>query len=135
MRAGHEERPARLSPTAARRLDRPIHQPAAGYRRLDFAAHGLPASAWTVYPPTSGAPRTTASRLLVWTLPLQRRRPIFRDASEHAIPGTPASSSAYIHDESGLAIPVAAIVGCNKPKAHCTDAPVVQARCGLTTRS
>jgi hypothetical protein len=61
---GRKERPALSSPTAASRLDRPIHRLQAGYRRLDFAVLRLPNQRLDGLSTNQPTHRTTAPRLL-----------------------------------------------------------------------
>ena len=62
-RVGRKERPALSSPTAASRLDRPIHRLQAGYRRLDFAAFRAPYRRLGGLPTNQPTLRTAAPRL------------------------------------------------------------------------
>jgi hypothetical protein len=83
-------------------------------RRLDGLST-MPADA-----PGHDTPAPSPSGTAAAAPPDLPRRP------QHAAPVPPASSSAHIHDDPVLTIPAAGNVGCNKPKAHCTDPPSCQ---------
>ena len=102
-RVGRKERPARSSPTAASRLDRPIHRLQAGYRRFDFAAFQAPGRRLGGLPTNQPTHWTTAPRL-----PIEARcRPPpssspRRRAGEHT--AGRMSLSVYVNNQYGLTI-------------------------------
>ena len=101
-RVGRKERPARSSPSAARRLDRPATNQA-GARRLDFAAFQAPGRRLDGLSTNQPTHWTTAPRL-----PIEARcRPPpssspRRDAGEHT--AGRMSLSAYVNNQYGLTI-------------------------------
>jgi hypothetical protein len=109
---GHEERPARSSPTAAWRLDRPIHRPGGvSDARLGRIPGSGPALGWSVHQPADasgcGAPAPSPSGTAA-------AAPSSPGHTQHATPGRAESSSACIHDEHRLAI---------SPGRSCAHAP------------
>jgi hypothetical protein len=108
-RVGRKERPARSSPTAASRLDRPFHRLQAGSRRLDLAASQAPGRRLGGLPTNRPTRWTAAPRL-----PIEARcRPPpssspRRGAGKH-IAGR-MSLSVYVNNQYGLTISLYPIV-------------------------